>query len=117
MQLTIKKKIGKETYTFIVEGQNLFETLMESNKLSFGNVEKCGLCGGDNLVLGAHLGKDKFKYADIKCLNYDCRASLTFGNRADDPNTYYLRKEDSDKKGQDGKIIKQYAWKPFKIDE
>ena len=54
MQLSIKKKIGKNTYTFLVEGKTLYDVLMESNKLSFEDVEKCGLCGSDNIVLGAH---------------------------------------------------------------
>jgi len=117
MQLTIKKKVGKETYTFIVEGANLFETLMEANKLSFGNIDKCGLCGSENLILGAHEAKGKYKYVDIKCLNYDCRGSLTFGKREDDPDTYFLRKAETENKGADGKAIKQYAWKPFKVDE
>ena len=118
MQLTIKKKIGKQSYTFIVEGKTLYDTLMESNKLSFGDVDKCGICGSDNLVLGAHEAKGKFKYVDIKCMNYGCRASLTFGKPQEDPDTYYLRKEDTGKKNEEGKPIKQYAWKAFeKIDE
>ena len=118
MQLTIKKKIGRNSYTFIVEGKTLYDALMESNKLSFDDVEKCGICGGDNLVLGAHSATGGFKYVDIKCKNFKCRASLTFGKPKEDPDTFFLRKEDSGKKTQDGKIIKQYAWKEFnKIDE
>lgn len=118
MQLTIKKKIGKNTYTFIVEGKTLYDALMESNKLSFEDIDKCGLCGSDNLVLGAHEAKGKFKYVDIKCKNYTCRGSLTFGRPQEDPEAFYLRKEDSGKKDQEGKMIKQYAWKPFaKVDE
>ena len=112
MQLTIKKKIGKETHTFIVEGKNLFEVVNEANKLSFGNVDKCGMCQGESLVLGAHLGKDKFEYVDIKCQNPECKASLTFGRRQDDNDIFFLRKEDVN-----GGSGKQYSWKPFKIDE
>ena len=117
MQLTIKKKIGKTTYTFIVEGKTLYDALMESNKLSFDDVEKCGICGGDDLVLGAHEAKGKFKYVDIKCKNYKCRASLTFGRPQEDPEAFYLRKEDTGNKTPEGKSIKQFAWKPFKVDE
>lgn len=117
VQKTIKKKIGKEVHTFIVQGETMYDVLMEAGKFSFGDIEKCGICGGENLLLGAHEAKGKFKYVDIKCQNYECRASLTFGRPQEDPSTFYLRKEDTGKKNEEGKAIKQYAWKPFKIDE
>jgi len=101
MELTIKKKIGKDSYTFIVSGKNLYELIMESQKLSFGNVDKCDICQSDNLILNGRLAQKKFKYAEVKCLN--CRASLVFGNTTEDPDVYYLRKNDA----------KQLAWKAY----
>ncbi len=107
MELFIKKKIGKELYTFTVEGKNLFECVLESQKLSFGNVDKCGICAGDNLILNARLaGPKKFKYVEIKCLS--CKGALVFGSMTEQPDTYYLRKD---------KETKKYDWKEYNPDE
>lgn len=112
MQLTIKKKIGKETYTFLVDGKNLHDLIMESKKLSFGNVEKCGLCSSDNLILDGRIaGPKKFAYAEIRCL--DCKGSLTFGRTTEDLNVFYLRKEETGDKDKEGKAVKRFAWKEF----
>lgn len=110
MQYTIKKKIGKETYTFIVEGKNLYEMVTESQKLSFGNVEKCGCCESDNLILNARLAQKKFKYVEVKCLA--CKASLVFGSTQENPDVYYLRKEEANKDG-----FKKFAWKAYNPEE
>lgn len=106
MEQIIKKTIGSTVHTFVVSGKNLFDVVMESQKLSFPDVECCGLCGSDDLTLGAHHGTDGkgnkvYKYTDIKCGK--CRASLTFGQPKEDPDTFYLRK--NDKNDND--------WKPF----
>jgi phage FluMu protein Com len=103
MQQFIKKKIGKETINYVVEGKNAWECQMEAQKLSFYDVDKCGLCGSDNIHLAARLAQNKFKYLEIRCHN--CRGSLTFGSKQEDPNTYYLRKDNETKK---------YSWEPFK---
>ena len=93
MQLFITKQIGKKKHTFVVEGENLFELQMEAQKLSFYDVYKCGKCESENLYLHAYITKEKkFKYIKIAC--NDCKASLTFGQKKDSPNTFYLRKED-----------------------
>ncbi len=109
MEQIIKKTIGSTVHTFVVSGENLYDVVTESQKLSFPDVECCGKCGSKDLVLGSHLGKDdkgnmSFKYVDIKCMNPDCRASLTFGQPRKDPNTFYLRKNED----------KEYDWKEFK---
>ena len=101
MEMFIKKEIGKNTYTFVVEGKNLHEMVMESQKLSFGNVKTCGCCGKNNLILNARKAKDKFKYTEVKCL--DCKASLVFGTPQEETDTSYLRKNDK----------KEYDWKPY----
>ena len=101
MKLNITKQIGKTKYTFQVEGSNLYEVVTESQKLSFGDVPKCGICGSDNLELEAHTAQG-YKYTSIKCR--DCRASLTFGNRKEDPNTYFLRRNED----------KKLDWKAYK---
>ena len=100
MQLIIKKQIGKNTYPFTFEGKNLHEVVMESKKLSFYDIPKCGLCGSDNLVLSAHVAQGKFKYTEIRCV--DCRGQLTFGQTQEDPDTFYLRKNDG-----------KYDWQVF----
>ncbi len=108
MEQIIKKIIGNTVHTFVVSGENFYDVVTESQKLSFPDVECCGKCGSKDLVLGSHLGKDdkgnmSFKYVDIKCMNPDCRASLTFGQPKKDPNTFYLRKNDKN----------EYDWKPY----
>lgn len=113
MEMIIKKKVGKNSYTFVVNGDNLYQLTMESQKLSFGDIDKCGcthkdgaICGSDNLILNARLAKNKFQYVEIKCLS--CKGALIFGNVADtDKNTYYLRKD---------KATKAYAWKSYDPD-
>ena len=39
----IKKKIGNEIHSFSVEGENLHDVVMGSRKLSFNDVDKCGV--------------------------------------------------------------------------
>lgn len=92
MEMTIKKRIGKETYTFIVTGKNLFELVSESQKLSFNDVDKCGCCGADELYLNTRIAKDKYKYTEVKCKK--CHATLTFGQTQENPDVFYLRKND-----------------------
>lgn len=103
MELFIKKKVGKEVYNFTVEGKNLYECVMESQKLSFGTIDKCGICNSDNLILNGRLAQKKFKYVEIKCLS--CKAQLVFGSTQEDPNVYYLRKD---------KNTRQYDWQEYK---
>lgn len=106
MQMIVKKSIGKTVYTFVLEGKNLHECVMEAEKLSFPAVYKCDLCQSDQLVLGARIaGDQEFKYTEIKCLN--CRGSLTFGQKIKDPDTFYLRRNDS----------KGFDWVAFKPKE
>ena len=96
MQLSIRKQIGKTSYTFLVEGKNLWDLVMESEKLSFQDVQKCGLCESDHLYLTAYKTKDDgFKYVKVACAK--CRASLAFGQPKINPDTYYLRKTEEGK--------------------
>ena len=101
MQLFIYKQVGRNKYTFVVEGDNLFSTIMESRKLSFYDVPTCGKCNSDNLILTAHIAgkKDEFEYTEIRCLK--CGASLTFGQTKADKDVFFLRKNDD----------KTFAWK------
>lgn len=101
MKLIINKQIGDKTYSFEVEGRNLYECVTESQKLSFSDVPKCGICESEKLVLNARLAQGKYKYVEIKCLN--CKAQLTFGNKQEDADVYYLRKKED----------KTYDWKKF----
>jgi len=87
--MKIEKKVGKRTYEFTVEGGNLHEAVMESKKLSFYDVHKCGCCGSDDLVLDAHVAQGKFKYTTVKCNG--CKASVNFGQQQENPDVFYLR--------------------------
>jgi hypothetical protein len=93
MKMNITKLIGQNNYTFTVEGSNLFELVQESQKLGFGDIDKCGLCGSDQISLRSYITeKDHFEYVKVSCSK--CFAQVTFGKSKKDPNTFYLRKNE-----------------------
>src|SRR5688572_25055446 len=98
MKKYVKKKIGKEYHTWEVEGANIYECEIEAGKLSFEDIHKCGLCNSDNLCLQTRFAQKKFKYIYIKC--NACIATLNFGQKIEDPNVFYLRKNKN----------KEYDW-------
>lgn len=92
--MTIGKQIGKKIYRFEVEGNNFFEAVLKSSQLSFPDVNRCGLCQNENLYLHAYKTKEgNYEYVKICCAS--CGASITFGQRKDDKNTYFLRRNES----------------------
>jgi len=93
--MIIKKKFGKNSSTFVVSGEDFHEVVMNSSKLSFGDLDKCGVCSNDNLVLGAHVTKDDgYKFTYVKCLA--CKSTLNFGQQKKDTSiNYYRMKEDA----------------------
>lgn len=95
MELMITKRLGRRQFHFTVQGANFHEVIAEYDRLSFPDVPKCALCGSDNLDLTARVAQDKFKYTSLKCL--DCRGDVTFGKRADDDKTVFLRKTEDGK--------------------
>src|ERR1039457_72609 len=100
MQMFIKKIVGKNVYSFVVDGKNLHELVMESQKLSFEDIKKCGCCGSDSLILNARVAEG-FSYTEIRCQK--CRASLVFGVPKKEKDTVYLRKNED----------KTYQWKAY----
>lgn len=102
MEMIIKKQIGNKSYTFVVAGKTFWDVIMESEKLSFYDVSKCGLCGSENLYLTAYETKEEgYKYAKVACAK--CKASITFGQPKKNPETFYLRKDEEG----------NYDWKPY----
>lgn len=112
MTIDIEKHIGKRTYTFSFQGNNLPECLLEAQKLSFDDVYKCGLCNSDNLILRTRIaGKKKFQYTEIKCLKAGCHGTLVLGKTQEDPDTFFLRRNED-------KTLKWEAYNPkTEIDE
>jgi len=114
MKIYDKKKVGRRTYTVVGEGNNLFDCAYDLSKLSFGDVENCGICGNDNLVLNARIaGKKKFQYVEIKCLS--CKAALVFGKMAENPDMFFLRKVPVDPSKKDSP--KKLDWRAFNPDQ
>jgi len=103
----VKKKIGKETYQFSVEGNNFHEVVLAAKNMSFNDVKECGCCQSDDLELTAHVAKGKFKYTLIKCKK--CKAYLNFGQQQENPEIYYLRTKEE--KTSEGKTFKKLDWK------
>ena len=102
MQMTFKKVIGRQDYTFTVEGNNLFDLVQESQKLGFYDVYKCGLCGSDLLSLRSYITeKGGFEYVKISCSN--CGGQVTFGKSKEHKDTFFLRKNDD----------RSIAWEKF----
>lgn len=109
MEKIIKKQIGKEIHTFVIEAEDFHELILASQNLSFGDVYKCGLCNSDNLKLGAHIaGKKKFQYTTIRCL--DCRSCLNFGRQTENKSIFYLKTKETDEKDKNGKPKKILDW-------
>ena len=86
------KQIGKHKMTFVAEGENLWEMQMQMERLSFPDIYECGLCKSDRLHLKAYKAQEKYKYVKVTC--GACRGSVTFGQKQEDPNVMYLRKND-----------------------
>ena len=106
MKMKFNKIIGQNTFTFSVEGNNLFELIQESQKLGFNDVKQCGLCGSDFLHLRSYITEaGKYEYAKISCGK--CGAQVTFGKSKTNKDTFYLRKN----------ADKSIAWEAFKKDE
>lgn len=88
MKKLVHKKIGENTHTFEVEGKNFFECQMQAQKLSFDNVDHCGLCQSSNLDLHGKTVNQEYEFISILCR--DCRGTLNLSRRRDDPSFYYL---------------------------
>jgi hypothetical protein len=84
---------------------------MKEKELSFPNeIPSCGLCGSDNLELGAHItAKKKFAYCTIRCKN--CRGAINMGQQTENKNIFYLKMVETGEKDKNGKAIKKYDWR------
>jgi len=110
----IKKKIGKDYHNFSIEGENLHDVVMGSRKLSFNDIPVCGLCGGNNLELSAHVTPvENHEYTYIRCR--DCKATLNFGQQKKDKELYYLRTTTIEGGPNHGQ--KTYDWKAYDINK
>ena len=104
----IKKKIGDDTHSFSVEGETLHEVVMAARKLSFYDVECCGLCRSKNLELSAHVTPTEgHEYTYVRCLN--CKGTLNFGQQKKDKEIFYLRTTEIQGGQYDGQ--KTFDWK------
>ena len=113
IQYYVKKRFGKEVHTFMVEGKNLHEVVMESRKLSFGDIEKCGVCGSNDLELSAHVTDSKgFEYTYVRCKK--CKATLNFGQQTKNDDIYYFKTIEIPSGPYKGQ--KALDWKPFSLD-
>ena len=93
MRISEVKKIGKKSYTFTGEGENLFDALSQLGEASFGDIDKCGVCASDALILESHKTKEEnYEYVSIKCLK--CKSSLTLG-KTKKGNNFFLRRDES----------------------
>jgi hypothetical protein len=104
--MMFSKNIGGHKYTFSVEGGNLFELFMEAQKISFNDVFECGLCKSKLLYPKAYITK-KGGYNYIKIVCVECGASVTFGEKKEPKDTFYLRKNED----------RTLAWEKFEKKE
>lgn len=102
IQKKVTKKIGRNIEVFMVEGKNLHQVVMAEKNLSFGDVDECGICHKDYLVLNARITpKEGYEFVEIKCLS--CKGALVFGRNKKNPDSFYLRRNDD----------KTYKWIAF----
>jgi hypothetical protein len=96
IEMIIKKKVGKNAYTFVLSAPSFQEVVIESTKMSFGDIDNCGLCGSDDLYLHGHVTKeDNYEYAYVRCRK--CAGTLNFGKQKKDTSVVYLRTKDDGK--------------------
>ena len=89
VEMILKKKFGKNSYTFVVNGDSFKNAVIESSKLSFGDVDKCDICESDELFLGGHVTKEEgHEYAYVRCKK--CRSTLNFGTQKKATDVNYL---------------------------
>jgi hypothetical protein len=102
MEMSFNRQFGGKKYTFTVAGNNLFELVMQAQKISSFDVFKCGMCESEHLYLYAYTTeKGNFDYVKLVCA--DCKAQVTFGQPKKDKNTFYLRKNED----------KSIAWEKY----
>ena len=81
---SLKKQIGKNAHTFLIEGESFYDIVHTSKNLSFDDVQECGLCKSKELELGAHKTKeDGYEYVHIDCKS--CKGRLNFGQQKKNP--------------------------------
>jgi len=94
MRLGLTKIIGENQYNFSFDGADLWECIMESQKVSIYDIKECGLCHTSFLKLIAYETKeDKYKYVKVSCNK--CKGSLTLGQAKSDNAYYYRRDKDT----------------------
>jgi len=110
LRYKVPKKLGEVTHYFDVEGDDLFDVLMQAEKLSFNDVKDCGLCGGRYLYFKAyHAGEsNEYNYAKVVCVL--CGGSVTFG-KTKKGETWFLRRV------KEGKNKGQLDWQAKKGDD
>lgn len=114
MQMTVVKIIGTTRITFMVEGDSLWECQEQAQKLSFPDVPECGLCKSESLYLFSYLAQGKYRYTKIICKN--CKGSIQFTNRVDDPKTIFLKKNEEGRPDWQKYVKKQPEKTPPPVD-
>ena len=95
MEITITRRVGRRDYQFRFTGETLHDVLIKSQHLGFGDVDQCGKCHGDNLVLEAYTTEgDGYEYVKVRCLT--CKAQLTMGKTKKE-GAYFLRRKENSK--------------------
>ncbi len=102
MLYIVNKKIGNTIHQFGVEGDTLHQCLMNAKKLSFDDVEECGICGNKKLTLTAYVAQEKFDYVRIFC--EECGGGINISNQLNDPSIVYLQQK---------KDSKELRWEVF----
>lgn len=93
IEMVVKKKVGKTVYTFMLSAPSFHEVVIDSAKLSFGDIDNCGICNSDDLYLHGHVTKeDNYEYAYVRCKK--CKATLNFGKQKKDTSVVYLTTKD-----------------------
>ncbi len=79
MKAQITKKVGKVTFTFIVEEEKEVDALAKAAFYAT-TPDKCTLCKSENVSLEMNKAQD-FTFVKVRCL--DCRAQANLGQFKD----------------------------------
>lgn len=107
--------------TFSVEAntqKELFEKVAEVDTFAevFG-IQQCGCCKNKNIKFQVRLAEDKkkkgkyFKFYELLCSNFKCRAKFSFGQLQEGDRLFPKRKDEN------GEYLPNDGWVKFKKEE
>ena len=106
--------------TIEINSENVKDLFREIASLAeIFNEEKCGACGGTDIVpktRNVEKNKKSYEYFEMNCGNPKCRARLSFGQKQDGSGIFPIRKLDANGKPdrENGSYGQHNGWSKYK---